>query len=521
MIDDPVRGDAMGYMNLSRKQILLVACAILLGAAIRIQPVLSTNPHLPFRTGGLFLEFAHQISANSYRIPTWIPHYSDGGIPFAYPPLPFYVEAILIDTLPISKFIIANLLPPIIAILSLPLFFLLTGRLDLEFRVRLAALIAYATMPSAFLDIIESAGLSEAFGGLSIIFLAIVVLSKRRMDPKLRAIQTGLVWSLCVLASPGGAYASAFMIPALIIVEYRKNPEGKQSLHQSIQFLIIAGAVALTLSCPYWLTVIRRHGIDIFTNSITAQHGSFFTWASNITTALLRFNISKAYFSVFIDGLILAGAAWAILHRKWVVVVLFLCFVFVPREGAWLVSIPASVFAGIAMVKVHDLSGIYYGKRGVMIATAGLGIILLLNAATSLVLFRAEQSDVDWGEIVEAGQWVDEHLPSDSALLVIADDSVREWIPHLARRTVLNVWQGLEWKPTEQKIVGEFNDTLSDCQDLKCIISQFSPLPNDQNTYLFLDCNQLTEPLDLSDDIAQFSEIWKNENVIIGSLVLP
>jgi len=110
---------------LTSNEKIVVVFVILLGAIFRFLHFLIVDVTLPFRGGGLFLEFSQQISAHHYRLPSHIPFYTDVGIPFGYPPLPFYVEAILLDIFPLSEFVVANLLPPIISVVSLPFFYLL------------------------------------------------------------------------------------------------------------------------------------------------------------------------------------------------------------------------------------------------------------------------------------------------------------------------------------------------------------------------------------------------------------
>ena len=96
---------------------------ILLGIYIRLNHLASIPADEPFRLGGLFLEFSQQIIANGYALPKTIPFYSAGGIPFAYPPLGFYIQALIIDFFSPPRFWTVNWLPPLIAALTVPSFF--------------------------------------------------------------------------------------------------------------------------------------------------------------------------------------------------------------------------------------------------------------------------------------------------------------------------------------------------------------------------------------------------------------
>ncbi|MCC6416690.1 MAG: hypothetical protein IT429_00405, partial [Gemmataceae bacterium] len=48
---------------------------------------------LPLGYAGLFALMAELVAANGFRLPEWVPWYGPGGMPFAYPPLGFYVMA--------------------------------------------------------------------------------------------------------------------------------------------------------------------------------------------------------------------------------------------------------------------------------------------------------------------------------------------------------------------------------------------------------------------------------------------
>ena len=96
---------------------------MLVGAGFRLYPLIIFPFDEPFRLGGLFYEFSRQILLNNFAFPETIPYYSAEGIPFAYPPLSFYVQAILIYLFNPTLFFTVNLLPPLITTLSLPAFY--------------------------------------------------------------------------------------------------------------------------------------------------------------------------------------------------------------------------------------------------------------------------------------------------------------------------------------------------------------------------------------------------------------
>lgn len=94
----------------------------LLGSAIHTSRLMIDHRAIPDRGGGLFAEFARQIAQHHFVLPRTIEHYFAGGIPYAYPPLPFYVAAFLTDVLTIPRPLVVDFLPPLITILTLVAF---------------------------------------------------------------------------------------------------------------------------------------------------------------------------------------------------------------------------------------------------------------------------------------------------------------------------------------------------------------------------------------------------------------
>src|SRR5574342_498187 len=107
---------------MNKRSSIIAALIVVTGIAVRCTHLFLIDlTHEPFRLGGLFVAFAGEIAAHNFQLPVNIPYYSLGGIPYAYPPLGFYVEAILLQIFPGQIFAVANLLPPLVSILALGL----------------------------------------------------------------------------------------------------------------------------------------------------------------------------------------------------------------------------------------------------------------------------------------------------------------------------------------------------------------------------------------------------------------
>ena len=72
--------------------ILLLILAALFGGYVRIYPVVQAG--FPLLDGGLFYTMTRDLVDAGLRLP-WVTSYNHLNIPFAYPPLPFYLVGVL------------------------------------------------------------------------------------------------------------------------------------------------------------------------------------------------------------------------------------------------------------------------------------------------------------------------------------------------------------------------------------------------------------------------------------------
>ena len=104
--------------------ILIFIAAIIFGSWFRLFPVYEAK--FPINDGGLFFRMTEAILENSFRLPAYI-QYNGLEIPFAYPPLGFYLAG-AISTIPGIKLIQVFLyLPAVILIIILFAFFALAN----------------------------------------------------------------------------------------------------------------------------------------------------------------------------------------------------------------------------------------------------------------------------------------------------------------------------------------------------------------------------------------------------------
>lgn len=500
----------------------MVGVVIIVGALIRSVHLFFVGFAFPFRYGALFLEFSEQIAANGYRFPDRIPFFTEGGIPFAYPPLPFYVQAALIDFFSPPIFMTVNLLPAFIAVLTVPSFYILTIESRLRRPARLIALLSFAVMPIAFTNQIEAAGLAEAFGTLAIIWFAIGLTRTYRNDTIGNYILAGFFWAICVVSSPGSAYAS---VPMAIIFSVAKlvSTQWRFSARMAIR-LIVMGVLALILSAPYWLTVIRYHGMSVFMNSFLGQHSGFVDTALFAIRRLGRFDIARGPFPFLWNVAIFSGMIFALIGRRWALLVWFVVLLSIPREGGWMAGIPAALLAGIGVERwgtfIWD-----YGKQQLkpterLVITTGsivlLGIYLLVNPASEIYGMVASKDGLT-SNVIAAMEWVEKQTPLEAKFIVISSNQRKEWFPQIARRTVLNMPFGSEWEPEERTKIMMLEKRLEECLKPNCVqLAVRKIMGYEDDTYIFVDKNRSFDLGLMSRQ--QFKIIWQNDGIAVVRL---
>jgi|GEM_PF-922600 len=490
-------GQDYDLLRMSTSKVPWVILALIaVGAVLRIAHLFSIPFNAPFHLGGLFYEFSLQIIQNHFALPETIPYYSLGGIPFAYPPLAFYLQAILLKIFAPPPFVTVNLLPTLIAVVTLPAFYWMTKAQTIDNRLRAAALFAFALMPSAFVQQIEGAGLAEASGTLVLLFY-LGWLFRFEKDPRpAPAMWAGLFLGLSVLSSPGSAYGSV-IISVLFFFKFLGQDLKKHSFKSSL-WLLVTGLTGLLVSAPYWLTIIQRHEFGGFTTTFLVQQNTSallnqirymvtFKPADNIT-----FVGDEGIYGFLFDWLVLAGLIWAVLNKQAFQVVILFAVWLIPSEGCWLVAIPASWLAASGIVQlVWPMLQKAFAANGTNkrppLAPGILALVLVLlimagsvNAAYDL----QHQSELKISAAaIETLQQERQMIPTDAHVLIDGNFALREWAPALLEHEVLNCEFGLEWQPDELKQVYLINDALA-ANDLSTAMAVVRDYSGDTHLWL-------------------------------------
>lgn len=216
---------------------------------------------------------------------------------------------------------------------------------------------------------------------------------------------------------------------------------------------------------------------------------------------------------------------WALLSSDRVVAVWFVVLFIVPREGGWLAAVPAAVLAGIGAARVLTVLVSSVGRSWVQSpkqTAVGAGAAVLLSTYVVLnpaVRIRQMVSADDGlsSEVISAMRWAKQNIPSEGKLVVLSRPQVTEWVPHIARRTVLNSVFGSEWQPHERAQILDLERRLRGCMDTSCVRASVADTIGYDGLYLFADKERLSELTSGSpgqDPV--FDVVWQNSEIVIA-----
>lgn len=223
--------------------------ALLFGGIIRFAAPMTAQG--PVNDGGLFLQMTHDLQANHFALPKYTT-YNDADIPFAYPPLGFYLVGAIQSISGISLFDLFTYLPVVSCTLAILAFYFLALELTQDpLKASLAALF-YAVLPKSFDWFVMGGGTLRAVG---LIFSFLVLKHAYRLFTKKDArvvLPTAIFASLLILTHPETSFQVAFstLVFALFFLRGRK----------SILHSIYVGLLVVVFTSSWWLVLLTRYG---------------------------------------------------------------------------------------------------------------------------------------------------------------------------------------------------------------------------------------------------------------------
>ena len=498
--------------------------AVVLGFLVRAFYIFTED--FPLNDGGLFYLMTQELQRANYRLPAFT-GYNAADIPFAYPPLGFYLAGLIDDFTPLQLLDVFRLLPLLATSLTLVAVYRLARELLPSVLAAVIATFAFAFTPRSFVWLLMGGGVTRSLG---LLFAVLALWQLYLLYTRHRAryaLTTTLCAALTVLSHLETAQFLAFSA-ALFFLAYGRHRHG---LLTSVAIAI--GTVALT--APWWGTVLWQHGVGPFLNARATGQTVFADPGARNTAfyTLARFGDAGEPFFPLARMLGLLGALvvltdtiTAALDRRLLVPLLPLWWAMLlfvdPRAAATYMTVPMSLLAGIgvgglllrAMRDVPEWAagrqaridtdrsngqGGQAWNRGRIWAVLLLAFLLGygLLAAT---LPKRPQVGGEAGVLISlsrderaAMEWIARETPADSRFLVISGgpwpiNRTAEWFPALTGRVSVTTVQGSEWLPDHAFTDLERIDGMAqECAggDTSCL-TQFSAETSLQYEYVYV-----------------------------------
>lgn len=431
--------------------------AALAAGLLAVAVYLATNPY-PAYGAGLYLRIADAIAANGYAPPATISGYTADGVPFAYPPLQFYVLAVLLD-LGAAPVGLARFLPAVGVLGALVPVYLLARDYAGSRPAGAAAGAAVALNPQLLQWHVSAGGVVRAFAfcyALTAIYAGYHVFR----GGSRRAIGAGaLAFGLTLLTHP--TYSLFVVVSYLLLWGVRDR---------SLAGFVRGGVVGVggaVVASPWLLWVTATHGADVLTGA-AGTHGGIGGGAATIG------------FSATL--LPLAGAAYLLVARReyflaaWAAAAELLFAQ--PRFAFSVGSVVAGVAAVDVVARIRALdSSVSLPSLGTVDRRAAAAALCLVLASVAGGAYLAHEmtltsdpstpSFID-DEDVEAMAWAESETPPDATFVVLGDAA--EWFPALADRTILVGPWGVEWNgPEAYETQLTAFEALSRCDSADCV----------------------------------------------------
>jgi hypothetical protein len=423
---------------------LILLLAIFVGAFMRFNPTLLAG--FPINDGGMFAVMVEDLRASRYALPAYTT-YNHLQIPFAYPPLGFYLGRIAADLLGLDTVQVLRWLPAFFASLAIPAFYLLALRLLKNKYYAAVSTLFFALMPRALSWFVMGGGLTRSPGQFFMLLTLATVVRLYEQNRRSDILLAGLFGGLAVLSHPEAAVHTVVSAIFLWLMLSRRR--------STLLSAMAVGGLVLLVTAPWWATVIGYHGLGPLIKG--AQTGQ----KALAVFHLLFFVFTEEPYATVIAVLGLLGIGISTARRQFLLPLWMVIPFFVEgRSAPGPASIPLAMLAAIGLIDVVLAS--IQRAAGVKpdadapdaVSSTERNILIYLVA---YLLFSGYQFGYQlssarlYPQDREAMAWVSQNTTQDSRFLVLTGttsvscDSVLEWFPALTGRQSIYTVQGREW----------------------------------------------------------------------------
>jgi hypothetical protein len=462
---------------------LFLFTALLFGAVVRFVPAALNR--FPLNDGGMFYTMIRDLKTNHYILPQFT-NYNFLNIPFAYPPLGFYVAASFSNLLPVSELQILLWLPALVNTLAIFFFYKFAEQI-LPSRISAAlATLMYALSSRAFLWQVMGGGITRAFGMLFLILMlwqAIQLFRASHLDQEKNVSLLGathphlaltILFGACTVLSHPQTALHAVLGGALIFLFYGRNRRGVLSA------LIVGVGVAL-LTAPWWGTIFLRYGFEPLLSAGQTSRRTLEFYLIVLQLHGPGNYLALPFLIFFYIGL------WFSFKRRDFFFIIWIVFAYLidTRGGDGVALLAESMLAGMGLLKLSAWISRSDSEQPEDVMMKRVSQVLVFGSvfyfilAASISDFQLVNTSLKPEDLKMIG-WINSNVEDGKTFLLSTgrefsmSDPMQEWFPALTKQHSATTLQGLEWTLAE-KFFPWYEQLVAfqHCADMACV-SQWS-----------------------------------------------
>lgn len=510
---------------------IILLLILILGTFLRLQYI-NKSP-FPMNDGGFFYVMIRDLQQNSYHLPQFTT-YNFLKIPYAYPPLSLYESAWLNQYLHIDLLKIFLYYPLVFNLLSIIVFYFLSKELVEKPRSALLATTLYAILASSYEWLISGGGLTRSPAHMFYLISLTLFLFYQHSSKIWAFIFSVIAGALMTLHHLEYAWLLAYSIILFTIIK-RRNLKG-------LITIALFGVGVTLLTSPYWLTILRHHGLATFSSAFSTGEITFF----KAIRRLLELDFTSEPIVSILNIMAVLGLFVCFAKKRYILPIWFTMMIFLSYRSAYrTLLVPVSILAAMALddliipglnqiaLKIRpDVTPIASQKQpviGQIFAAVCIFIPFLMGFVTSLSEHPILAS-VNPAEL-EAMEWVKSNTDPGSSFVVINPsvdwyvDRVGEWFPAIAERHSATTLQGMEWLPgkvfaRQRWFYSNFKQCIAKGED--CLL-QWAEQTGTRFSHLFISKSECAWNSDNCTDFfvqsveasTTFEKMYENSGVVI------
>ncbi|PKO02485.1 MAG: hypothetical protein CVU43_07740 [Chloroflexi bacterium HGW-Chloroflexi-5] len=403
-----------------------------------------------FSYAGLYMQMTNDLLQNNFILPLNTPYYGPGGIPYAYPPLAFYVGAVVMKILDITIIGFVRYFPIVFYTGAVIALYFLVRRMSGSRAKGIFAAILYGTSNIGYIYHAQESGMVR---GLGLFFALVALVAFYNVFNNQKHTWSSIIGTICLACTALTSFTYLMFLIFSILVFFLF---GKEHFSKRIINAVIICVAAALLTLPWVISMVDRYGFSTFVNA-SGTHGGIFYF--------LRFNTVGSFISGILNlfqewkwlgnltpelGLVLFGLSFAIFKRKWIFPVWFgVVFLFVGESGRFLFVVGAAL-AAEAVIDIFismDTGTIKMNFHQKVIRVMPV-LLLVFYFWGNFFLQLKDSKSVDIPDIIDLSSWFQDNTKSNSSYLLVSeytDLGYSENLPFFIKRTPVVLPWGSEW----------------------------------------------------------------------------